>query len=394
MESKKNDPQLPLQGPFLDTSQNERSVSASNDNVRDQLFLTLMALESIKGVGFRTLRAMYKAGWLQNCLEMDSGEISSKWASLGSKHKFDLGKVVNSTRKALIKTGKLAVDELEKKGIIFLPDTHKDYPESLKRLHDPPSWIFVIGKTEVLHSQAIAAVIGTRQATLDGQRLAYLCAGQLARKNVVVLSGLAKGIDEKAHLGATDYYGTSIAVLGHGISTPGALYDQYLRQRILDTGGAIISEYLPTDPPSRQSFLRRNELQVALSKVVIPIECPSLESGTGATIRRAQAINTPVIGVIQTSKKINAAVLSGTKDNLTKIGVKTYNLHDDNSIEFWGALKSMMPDHDWTSDATQRQERFFAEIANTIHRSADRLQLTKESIDKLAEQLKKLLTEK
>jgi predicted Rossmann fold nucleotide-binding protein DprA/Smf involved in DNA uptake len=113
------------------------------------------------------------------------------------------------------------------------------------------------------------------------------CAAELVRRNVVVLSGLAKGIDENAHVGAIDYFGQSIAVLGQGIAHHESGGDTVLANRILDFDGAVISEYLPKDSSSRNSFLRRNELQVALSRVVIPIESPSLESGTGATIRRA-----------------------------------------------------------------------------------------------------------
>src|SRR5690606_24574961 len=155
-----------------------------------------------------------------------------------------------------------------------------------------PRWLFAEGDLGALNSSPIIGVVGTRKASSEGLRLAYQLGKELVARNIVVLSGLAEGIDEQAHLGAVDSYGQSIAVLGQGINAKISLSNDALVRKIVRSDGLLISEYLPQEYPSRRKYLRRNELQAALSQLIIPVECPSLASGTGATIRRARTFGT------------------------------------------------------------------------------------------------------
>ena len=287
----------------------------------------------------------------------------------------------------MIDDGQKAVDELRKKQITFIPIGHKDYPVSLLRIPNAPRWIFVKGSLEPIKSNSIVALIGTRKATLDGQRLAYLCASTFVRKNLVVLSGLAEGIDEKAHQGAVDYYGQTIAVLGYGLLSEELVHNQVLWMQIIEREGSIVSEYLPNDSPSRQTFLRRNELQAALSKVVIPIECPSLESGTGATIRRALALDTPVIGITYNNHVINEETLASTRANLSKIGVQIFNLEQDHVDKLWGYLESVLLNHNLVTDQNPRKVRFLNTMIQQFVYAQNKFDLNQRDIEYLTNKL-------
>ncbi|MCL2444602.1 DNA-processing protein DprA [Candidatus Saccharibacteria bacterium] len=126
------------------------------------------------------------------------------------------------------------------------------------------------------------AIVGTRKPTAYGQEFAYKLARELAEKGVVVVSGLALGIDAVAHRGALDAGGVTVAVLGSGIDDITPRTNKRLGERILDEGGAILSEYEPGHPAMPGQFLARNRIVSGLSDAVIVIEAAK-RSGTLAT---------------------------------------------------------------------------------------------------------------
>jgi DNA processing protein len=323
--------------------------------------------------------------------EWDVEEIAHQWSLLSSKARDDLSQTVYVKKNELLEIGKKASKELYEQDIKFVPFGHESYPPALHRLSHPPRWIFVQGNMQTLHSASIAAVVGTRKPSLAGCVLAYRCAKELVTYNLIVLSGLAEGIDEQAHLGAVDHYGQSIAVLGHGLNAEQAASRQALQTKILVTDGAIISEYLPNDFPSRQNFLRRNELQAALAKVVVPIESPSLQSGTGATIRRAMHLGTPVVGVIPAH--VSEKSLLDTKTVLSELGHPVFTVLNSNSHDFWNKLKEIFPAHNWEMNPQTRQDRFFRIVEHQILDARKKVQLDDKSIDRFAEYLKQRLKE-
>ncbi len=362
-----------------------------DDATRDKLLLTLMSLRSMKGIGFVTLCSMFDKGVVLSLFSLGAAELETQLSMIQPKQRIELIKALSSGKDNLLENGRKAVQQMSSQDIRFVVKGHSDYPESLLRLQEPPRWLFVQGNVSILKSQSIIAVVGTRSATIDGQRLAYLCASQLAKKNVVVLSGLAKGIDEKAHLGSTDYFGQSIAILGFGLDSSSSWQTNQLWKKILDTDGAIISEYFPGESATKQSFLMRNRLQAALSKVVIPVECPTLESGTGATIRRAIAVGTPVIGVTSSGNGVNESQLASTKGNLLRLGCRVFSLQNGASIDFWNYLQGVMPEHKWLADPLARQERYFRTIVEQVAAMGKRVDLDEKAIDILTTKLKGLL---
>lgn len=379
-----------------DRGDRSSSVPAPNfppisEEERDHLFLSLLALKAIKGVGFKTLSTLFDAQFLQHFHDWAVRETIRQWHLLSDQIRVNLDPSVFDTKSELLAKAERKADEIRAQGIEFAPLGSLAYPKRLLRLAQPPRWLFVKGSLEAIKSESIVAVVGTRNSSRQGEALAKQCATQLVKRNIIILSGLAKGIDESAHLGAVENYGQSIAVLGHGMDASDGSTNSWLYQRILDLDGAVISEYLPSDPPSRESFLRRNELQVALAKVVMPIECPTMESGTGATIRRAINIETPIAGVYPTDAKEKSLEL--TKQNLENLKIPVFIVRSENSNEFWTFLETEMAEHDWRINPIPRQERFLRNIEKQILAAKKNADLDDDAIDRLATRLKSKLRE-
>ena len=160
------------------------------------------------------------------------------------------------------------------------------YPEPLLHIKNPPDVLFVRGRLPEDFSRSIA-MVGSRRSTRYGSAQARRIARGLAEKNVIVVSGLARGIDAASHQGALEGNGCTVAVLGSGV---GRLYppeNKDLAQRILDSGGAVISELAPDTQPLPFHFPTRNRIISGLSSAVLLIEA-QMKSGTHTTIAYAQ----------------------------------------------------------------------------------------------------------
>jgi len=155
------------------------------------------------------------------------------------------------------------------------------YPLLLKEIPNPPKQIYVRGVVPDLRLPAIA-IVGTRKATTAGIGVAEEMAAELASRGIIIISGLAMGIDTAAHRGVLGVRGRTVAVLGNGISEIYPAQNERVAEEILKTGGAIISEYPPGEPSFRQNFIHRNRIISGLSVAVVVIEAP-LRSGALAT---------------------------------------------------------------------------------------------------------------
>jgi DNA processing protein len=157
----------------------------------------------------------------------------------------------------------------------------KLYPKYL----DPPSYLYVRGRLPTAQPRPkTAAIVGARRCTKYGENIAYNFAYQLAKRGVIIVSGLAYGIDACAHRGCLDAGGVTIAVLGTPIDQIYPRSHQSLAERILEKG-AIVSESAPGDPVFRESFLYRNRIVAGLADIVVIVEA-SDHSGTKYTAER------------------------------------------------------------------------------------------------------------
>jgi DNA processing protein len=200
-----------------------------------------------------------------------------------------------------IATGKsleLAQQECEKAAeagarIISLSDP--EYPSRLKEIYDPPVVLFVKGCVEVLAQPGIA-MVGTRHPTPYGSGMAERLSTDLAARGLVIISGLARGIDTASHRGAVAAKGKTVTVLGTGIDVMYPKENTRLTEQILALGGALITEFPVGTSPAPQNFPIRNRIISGMSAGVLVVEAAEY-SGTRITSRCALEQNRDVYAV-------------------------------------------------------------------------------------------------
>ncbi len=161
--------------------------------------------------------------------------------------------------------------ELEVKKILFLPFSHKDYPEKLRQIYDPPFALYVKGRVPDPQKKSVA-IVGARACSEYGRSVAQLLGRTLAQYDVQVISGMAIGIDSASHAGALSTGGDTFAVLGNGcdICYPRSAGNIY--RNILSGHGGILSEVAPGTKPLPYFFPLRNRIISSLSDVVVVVE--------------------------------------------------------------------------------------------------------------------------
>ncbi|MBZ6285743.1 DNA-processing protein DprA [Streptomyces olivaceus] len=151
----------------------------------------------------------------------------------------------------------------------------EDYPANLRMIGNLPPFLFHLGELDRRDARSIA-VVGIREASEEGTRRAVRMARELVEHDVVIASGLAKGIDAAAHRATLDAGGRTFAVMGTGIAAP--LYpaeNRPLAKAILTAGGALLSQFWPTSPPARYTFPRRNVVTSGTTLGSVVIEASS-----------------------------------------------------------------------------------------------------------------------
>jgi len=170
-----------------------------------------------------------------------------------------------------------------------------EYPERLKEIYDPPPVLWVRGAVSLLARPAIA-IVGTRHPTPYGSGVAEMLARDLAVRRLLILSGMARGIDSSAHRGALAARMPTVAVWGTGIDVIYPKENKKLAEEILATGGAIVSEMPMGTFPAPQNFPRRNRILSGLSIAVLVVEAGE-NSGTRVTARCAAEQNRDLFAV-------------------------------------------------------------------------------------------------
>lgn len=159
----------------------------------------------------------------------------------------------------------------------IIPFTDSRYPVLLKQTKQPPLLLFVKGHPEVLSQQQLA-MVGSRQPSPTGRKVAHNFAFELSQQGYVVTSGMARGIDSESHKGALQAGGITIAVLGHGLDQIYPSSNKPLADAIVQHG-ALVSEYLPDVTARAEFFPQRNRIVVGLSIGTIVVEA-AVKSGS------------------------------------------------------------------------------------------------------------------
>jgi DNA processing protein len=229
--------------------------------------------------------------------------------------------------------GKLAEEEvkkLEKNQIRLILSEDQDFPKNLREIPWSPFGIYVRGTLPSNWEKAVA-MVGTRKATPTGLGFAQKIATELSRQGVIIVSGLALGIDASSHKGALDGKGITVAILASGLDSITPRTNEQLGESIIRNGGAIISEYPIGTESMPHLFLERNRIVSGLSKAIIVTEAPK-RSGTLATARFAIDQNREVFvvpGSVTNSNyegsheliKQGATLITSSEDVLNALGI-------------------------------------------------------------------------
>jgi DNA processing protein len=146
------------------------------------------------------------------------------------------------------------------------------FPPLLAAIHDPPPRLYVRGGGIDLLSREAVALVGARSCSAYGRSVARSLARDLASAGLVVVSGLARGIDGEAHRGALDGGGLTVAVLGCGIDRDYPAAHAELARRIVGSGGLVVSEYEPGVEPAPWRFPARNRIIAGLCRATVVVE--------------------------------------------------------------------------------------------------------------------------
>lgn len=174
------------------------------------------------------------------------------------------------------------LDYMKRYEIEIITIQDEKYPNKLRNIYDSPAILYVKGDSSILNDFSIS-IIGCRQCSEYGRIVAKQISFELAKYNINIVSGMAKGIDTCAHIGCINAKGKTIAVLGSGLDRVYPKENIKLYNEIIKSGGAIISEYIIGTKPDKLNFPARNRIVSGLSNGIIVVEAKE-KSGTLITV--------------------------------------------------------------------------------------------------------------
>jgi DNA processing protein len=247
-------------------------------NVPEQTRLAWLALTLTPGLGpKRILKAAQALPDLSCLFRLSLTELEALNFPVPAAQFLFTGKARTEAERELVRVS-------EQKGAL-LTFEDEDYPEQLREIFDPPPVLWVLGNVKLLARPSIA-IVGTRHPTPYGTGMSEILARDLANHRLVILCGMARGLDTYAHKGALAAGGRTVAVWGTGVDVIYPKENKSLAEDILVAGGAIVSEYRLGTFPAPQNFPRRNRIISGISIGVLVVEAGE-NSGTRVTARCA-----------------------------------------------------------------------------------------------------------
>jgi DNA processing protein len=247
-----------------------------------------LALALTPGIGpRRILQAVERCGCADHVVHLPLTELEALQMPAQAAQFIATGEAAHAADQEL--------EKLAASGASILTWRDEAYPERLREIYDPPPLVWVRGDSSLL-SRPIIAVVGTRHPTPYGTGMAEMLARDLALRGLVVLSGMARGIDTAAHKGAIAGQQPTIAVWGTGVDVIYPRENKSLAEQIVAGGGAIVSELPLGTFPAPQNFPKRNRVISGMSVGVLVVEAAEY-SGTRITARCALEQNREVFAV-------------------------------------------------------------------------------------------------
>lgn len=214
-------------------------------------------------------------------------------------------------------------DLLKKHNSFIISIDSENYPQMLKEISDPPTVLYCRGNNINLNDRLCIAVVGTRKATVYGKSVAFNLSGNLASQGVVIVSGMAMGIDSKAHEGAIFAKAPTVAVIGCGVNIVYPKVNSELMRNIIKTG-MVISEYPLGSKPAKFHFPERNRIISGLCQGTVVVEA-DIKSGSLITAKSSYEQGRDVFAV---PGNINSLYSKGT-NYLIKDGARVVTCDED-----------------------------------------------------------------
>lgn len=238
---------------------------------RDELaaYLTLAQVPGIGAARLRTLLAAFQSA---------AATLHAPHGAIAALPGFSRA-AATAIRAGSTRAGREVLEQLDRHGATVLLPGDQAFPPLLAEIPDPPALLYVCGNTTLLARPAVG-IVGSRDHSPYGAEAARLLAAGVARAGVVVVSGMARGIDAVAHAAALDAGGTSVGVLGNGFGVIYPAANRALYDRMV-TAGCLVSEQPPGERPHAGAFPRRNRLISGLAGATVVVEAAP---GSGALI--------------------------------------------------------------------------------------------------------------
>lgn len=313
----------------------------------------LHAFNSIPGVGPATLRALknhfgsYDAAWCANesALAQSSVTPQALQAILWKRPSLNPDKELGN---------------LIREGVWTLHEEDPNYPLMLKEIPSPPAILYGKGDVSLLNTKSIA-VVGTRKPTHYGLDATEKIVQKLS-EFLTIISGLATGIDGRAHETTLDAEGHTVAVLGSGIDQNSIFPPQHrgLARRIVENRGAVISEYPPGTPALKEHFPQRNRIVSGLAQGVFVVEAPE-RSGALITARLALEQNRDVFALPGSI----FSLYSRGPLTLIKEGAKCVSSAED-ILEELGIEYNKMKAEKFTAELEEKEKQIFEMLAEPM----------------------------
>jgi DNA processing protein len=211
--------------------------------------------------------------------------LERKWSGFELMSESELAALVERVPPEGVAHYRALIERCGAEGVSVLTVLDAGYPPNLRQIFNRPPFLFVRGDLLEQDGRAIA-VVGTRHASERGLILARELSTELAVRGITVLSGLARGIDAAAHQAALDASGRTVAVMGTGIDHIYPSEHRSLADRICASGGALVSQFMPTSGPTKFSFPMRNVVMSGMGVGTVVVEA-SETSGARLQARRA-----------------------------------------------------------------------------------------------------------
>ena len=279
--------------------------------------LYLLIFREISGLGFKRIQQIFnKFQSFQNAFNSpldDYKDIIKEKKILD-----DIKNLINNKEKTITKVKELN-RMLRQNQIYFISFFNKKFPENLKRIDNPPIGLYFKGNFLFNELEKSVSIIGTRNPSFYGHKKARSIAKELAENGYIIISGLARGIDLEAHIGALDGGGKTIAVLGAGIDKIYPEEHSNLAEDIIKNG-AIVSEFGIDQNVKKFNLVNRNRIVSGLSSASLIIE-GDLDSGTRHEANFAKEQNKLifVLKPLDLDRKVSQLPISLIKNNAIEI---------------------------------------------------------------------------